>query len=77
MGIMFLAGATDAAEAAVAGIEATTVVGMAYSGTDFHGKRMVYHTANDTVDSIEPEIIQAIMQVFMKFVEELDNGQFP
>jgi Zn-dependent M28 family amino/carboxypeptidase len=75
--IMFLAGATDAAEAAVAGIEATTLIGMAFSSKDLHGNPMVYHTPNDTIDSIEPEIVQATLRVFMKFVDEVDNGEFP
>jgi hypothetical protein len=78
IGIMFLAGATDAAEAALAGIEATSLVGLPYySPTDAHGKRLVYHTPKDTVDSIEPEMVQATLRVFMKFVDEIDNGEFP
>jgi aminopeptidase-like protein len=75
--IMFLAGGTDAAEAAVAGIEATSLIGIAYAAKDSHGNRMVYHTPKDTVDAIEPEVIQATLNIFIKFVDELDNGQFP
>jgi hypothetical protein len=76
-GMMFCAGATDAAEAAAAGIEATTLVGIPYGRFDERGRENVYHTPKDTIDAVDPEIVQATIEIFIKFVEQLENGQFP
>lgn len=74
--IVFCAGGTDAAEAARNGIEATTLVGMPYGRADERGRENVYHTLADTIDTVDPEIVQATMDIFKTFVEQLDKGQF-
>jgi hypothetical protein len=64
-------------EAAAAGIEATTPLGMPYARFDERGRENVYHTPRDTIDAVDPEIVQATIEVFIRFVEQLENGQFP
>jgi hypothetical protein len=72
--ILPLTGGTDAGEAARHGVEAASLVAMAFSPIDCHGKIQVYHTRQDTVDSIEPECIKGIIDIFLKFAEEVDAG---
>jgi hypothetical protein len=74
---MFCGGGTDAAEAAAAGIEATTLVAMPFSAKDSKGRRNVYHTPKDTIDAVEPETVRATIEIFMKFVDELEDERFP
>jgi hypothetical protein len=74
--IFFLSGATDAAESAAIGIEATSLVGIKYAAKDAHGRAMVYHTPRDTIAAIEPEVVEATMRIFMQFVDEVDTGRF-
>jgi Zn-dependent M28 family amino/carboxypeptidase len=75
--IMFLGGGTDAGEAARAGIEATTLIGMPFGPKTSKGRQVVYHTHLDTIDAVEPEIVKATMEVFGRFVAEVDNGRWP
>lgn len=75
--ILFLRGGTDAAEAAKVGIEATTLLGIAFAAKDAHGRQMVYHTPRDTTAAIEPEVVEATPRIFMRFVDEVDAGRFP
>lgn len=66
----FLTGGTDAAEAARAGCEAITLLGIPFNANT---KDVPYHTMKDTVDKIEPKIIEATMNIFMHFVDEIDR----
>ena len=75
--LMFLTGGTDAAEAASVGIESTTLLGIPFSPKNSKGERVVYHQPEDTIDHVEPEIVEATLSIFTKFVEEVDNGNFP
>jgi Zn-dependent M28 family amino/carboxypeptidase len=77
MGIMPLGGGTDAAETAKIGIKATCLVGIPYSSKDARGRDNVYHTTKDTIDAVEPEIVEATIGIFLRFIEEIDNGKFP
>jgi hypothetical protein len=76
-GIMFLGGGTDAAEAARNGIEASTLLGMPFSPTDCHGNHVVYHQQKDTIDAVEKGIVEGTMRIFIEFVREVDQEQFP
>lgn len=58
-------GATDAAEFAKIGVEATTLVGMP---TDVIRGGMVYHTLNDTVEHIEPGAVEASLKIALAYV---------
>ncbi|OHT08093.1 putative aminopeptidase [Tritrichomonas foetus] len=69
-GIPFLAGATDAAEAAKIGIKATTVLGVPFDGKT---KVPPYHTMRDVPSAIEPAVLKAMMQIFIEFVDQLEN----
>ncbi|OHT09163.1 putative aminopeptidase [Tritrichomonas foetus] len=71
-GIPFLAGGTDAAEAARAGIKATTAIGIPF---DPLSKSIPYHTIRDTPEAIEPECLEAMMKVFYELVHEIDDGK--
>jgi len=75
--IMFCGGGTDAAESSRVGIESTTLIGLPYGKEDARGRANVYHTPRDTIDSVEPEIVQATIEILIKFVEQLENCQFP
>lgn len=66
-----LAGGTDAAEAARAGLKATTCLGIPFNNKY---RDVVYHTPGDTPDNVEPECIENILKIFMKFAEKVDNG---
>jgi hypothetical protein len=75
--IMFLGGGTDAGEAARAGVEATTVLGLPFAPLTARGKQAVYHTHLDTIESVEPEIVKATVELFGRFIADLDSGAWP
>jgi Zn-dependent M28 family amino/carboxypeptidase len=75
--IMPFGGGTDAAEAAKAGIEATCLVGIPYGAKDSRGRDNIYHTRRDTVDAVDREIVEGTMGIFLKFIDELDEGKLP
>lgn len=56
----FGGGGTDAAESARKGIAATTILAMP---TEIVREGMVYHTRNDTIDSIEPKVIEGCLKI--------------
>ncbi len=58
-------GGTDAAEYARNGIEATTLLGMENSAIR---EGLVYHTLNDTVDSIEPAAVKAVLEIVYRYI---------
>jgi hypothetical protein len=74
---MFLGGGTDAGEAARAGIEATTLLGMPFAPKDCHGNNVVYHTRKDTIDAVEKKVVEATLGIFIRLVQEVDEGKFP
>ncbi|WP_371804842.1 M28 family metallopeptidase [Candidatus Lokiarchaeum ossiferum] len=61
----FGGGGTDAAESARKGIAATTILAMP---TDIVREGLVYHTRNDTVDSIESEVIEGCLKIAWDFL---------
>ena len=65
-------GATDAAEFAKAGVEATTLIGMP---TNLIRDGMVYHTLQDNVEHIEPEAVEATLKIAFVYIlnKERDN----
>jgi aminopeptidase YwaD len=66
----FGGGATDAASFAQAGVDATTILGLS---TDTVREGLVYHTTQDTIDKIEPEIVEAVMRIICQFISKKDN----
>jgi len=69
--MLFGGGATDAAEGSRAGIRASTIIAMP---TDIVRDGLVYHTARDTADSIEPEAIEACMGIALRYLARLETG---
>lgn len=68
--IEFLTGGTDAGELGKKGIKATTLMAMPWSNTD---RANVYHTPNDTIDSIEPEVVDAAIDIFATYIKQNDK----
>lgn len=67
--IEFLTGATDAAEFGRYNIKATTLIGMPWGNQQ---RAAVYHTPNDTIDAIEPELVDICIEIAKNFVESID-----
>jgi aminopeptidase YwaD len=67
----FGAGATDAAELAKIGVEATTLIAMS---VDIKQESFCYHTAKDTVDQIQPEAVEAVLKIVHAYVIEKDKN---
>jgi len=61
----FLAGGTDAAEFAKAGIEATTLAGMHWSNK--HGKP-AYHTSRDTIDVVDKVAVSMGIELGIEYI---------
>ena len=69
--IAFLTGGTDAGELAKAGVDATTLMGMPWGNSD---RASVYHTPQDTADTIEEEAVAAAIHLGITLAEEIDRG---
>ncbi len=65
-GMVFGAGATDAAESARAGIPSTTIIGIP---TAVVRTGLVYHTPRDTVEHVEPAAVEASLSIALRFLE--------
>ncbi len=63
--MLFGGGATDAAELAKVGVNATTLIAMP---TEIIREGLVYHTLQDTVERVEPEAVQACLQIIQEFI---------
>jgi aminopeptidase YwaD len=73
-GMVFGAGATDAAESARAGIPSTTIIGIP---TAVVRTGLVYHTLRDTVEHVEPAAVEACLRITLRFLEQLESGTIP
>jgi hypothetical protein len=69
--MVFGGGSTDAAELTKVGVHATTMLAMP---TQLVRDGLVYHTAKDTVDAIEPEAVCACLEVACRLVEKVDQS---
>jgi aminopeptidase YwaD len=70
--LIFGAGGTDAAEAARAGIEATTVIAIS---TAVVREKLAYHTPRDTVGAIDIEAVEACLRLIVRYLALLESGQ--
>ncbi len=68
--IEFLTGGTDAGELAKKGVFATTLMAMPWSNSQ---RANVYHTPNDTIDSIDPMAIDAMIDIFITYIIKEDK----
>ena len=66
----FGGGGTDAAAFAHREIEATTIIGIP-TALITHG--LVYHTSQDTVEHIQPEAVQAVLDIVINYVLRKDR----
>lgn len=64
-----LAGGTDAAEFAKAGIPATTLQGMSFADK---GELPAYHTTRDTIDRVSREVTAAALEITIAYVADKD-----
>ena len=69
--LIFGAGGTDAAESARRGIPSTSIIAMP---TEIIRDGLVYHTPRDTVENIEPGIVEACMRIFLCYLGTLEAG---
>ena len=67
-------GATDSAEFARSGIDATTILGMS---TKLIRDGLVYHTPYDTVENIDPGVVEAALDILHTFVLRQDSLDSP
>ena len=65
-----LAGATDAASASRAGLEATTLTA---AGWDDQSKGAPYHSEGDTVEAIEAKAVEMAISIAIRLVEHVDG----
>lgn len=63
-------GATDAAPLAQAGAIATTLIALP---TEVEKQDSVYHTMNDTLEYVEPQVIQATIEIVYEIINHLDT----
>jgi aminopeptidase YwaD len=66
----FGGGGTDAASFARAGIKAGSIIGIS---TDYIRDGLVYHTLEDKVENIEPEIVDACFNIIVKYIRKKDS----
>lgn len=64
-GLSLFSGATDAASAARAGVDSTTLVGIPLGGK----AGAPYHTENDTIDSLNAKTIEEVISIIIKIVK--------
>jgi hypothetical protein len=69
--IAFFAGATDAGEAARAGIRCTSMLSLPFTNA---ARPTVYHTIDDVVSSIEPKAIAQAIAVALRWTQGIDQG---
>ncbi len=63
-------GATDAAPLAHAGAIATTLIALP---TEVEKQKSVYHTINDTVENIHPDVVKATIKIVFSVIHYLDK----
>jgi Zn-dependent M28 family amino/carboxypeptidase len=71
-GMIFGAGGTDAAESARAGIPSTSIIAIP---TGIVREGLVYHTPRDTVEHIEPAVVEACMKIALRYLGRLEADE--
>ena len=66
----FGGGATDAAEFSRAGIEATSIIGLE---SNWIRTGIDYHTSRDTVDKVDPNAVQKVLELAVRYSIQKDN----
>jgi len=68
--IPFMGGATDAAEFALVGCEATTLLGLDFRTAT---RSPLYHTPNDILKRVSPQAIESTLTICTRLAEEIDR----
>jgi aminopeptidase YwaD len=68
----FGAGATDAAEFAKLGVEAINMAGISFDTSKFD-TNLVYHTADDLSEYIEPRLVEASLKIIRDYILKKDS----
>jgi len=68
--IVFLMGGTDAGEFGRIGVDATNLMAMPFSNTEHEP---TYHTPNDTIEAIEPAVVEAAFKIASIFIQNKDK----
>lgn len=68
----FGGGATDAASFGKIGIPATNICAMSFNIHDYKNG-FPYHTPKDSVENIEPEAVEAIIEIIVNFIQKRDR----
>ena len=63
-------GGTDASSFAKIGVDSASVIGISASGI---GHDTVYHTPQDTVEHIEPEAVEAVLDIAINYIVRKDR----
>jgi hypothetical protein len=71
-GMPFGVGSTDAAAFGKIGVEATNMAGISFDISKF-SQGMVYHTPNDLTKYIEPEMVEAALEIVRDYILKKDN----
>ncbi|MEM6633739.1 MAG: M28 family peptidase [Bacteroidota bacterium] len=66
----FLAGGTDAAELAKAGVEATTLIGMDFNTK---GEGIAYHTLRDTIEAVDEVAVERSIAIGLEYIARKDQ----
>ncbi len=68
--IEFLTGGTDAGEFGRVGIETTSLMAMPWGNSE---RIEAYHTPRDTIDSIEPAVVEASLKIAYEYISKKDE----
>lgn len=68
--IAFLTGGTDAGEMAKIGVTATNLMGMPWGNSQ---RASVYHTPQDTIESIEPQAVKGALRIIWEFIKKKEK----
>ncbi|NCC55132.1 MAG: M28 family peptidase, partial [Erysipelotrichia bacterium] len=68
--LAFLTGGTDAAELQKIGVPSLSIIGMQWSNSN---RNLSYHTPQDKLDKVSPEVIKDVLNIFMTYI--LNNDQ--
>lgn len=68
--LAFLTGGTDAAELQKIGVPSLSIIGMQWSNSN---RNLSYHTPQDKLDKVSPEVIKDVLNIFMTYIQNNDR----
>lgn len=69
--LAFLTGGTDAAELQKIGVPSLSIIGMQWSNSN---RNLSYHTPQDKLDKVSPEVIKDVLNIFMTYIQNNDQN---